>query len=79
MIPEKAEGVHFLGAYELSSQVKVARVDGFVRRRAGLRTIHSGDYGYTWRFMGSYKLGCKSPNMGYNYRYPTYNPTYNYP
>ena len=20
----------------------------------------------TWRFMGSYKWGCKSPNMGYN-------------
>ena len=29
--------------------------------------------------MGSYKWGSKSPNMGYNYSYPTYNPTYNYP
>ena len=27
----------------------------------------------TWRFMGSYKWGRKSPNMGHNYRYPTYN------
>ena len=25
--------------------------------------------------MGSYKWGYKSPNMGYNYNYPTYNPT----
>ena len=33
----------------------------------------------TWRLMGSYKWGYKSPNMGYNYSYPTYNPTYNYP
>ena len=30
----------------------------------------------TWRFMGSYKWGYKSPNM---YSYPTYNPVYNYP
>ena len=27
-----------------------------------------------WRFTGSYKWGYKSPNMGYNYSYPTYNP-----
>ena len=27
---------------------------------------------YTWRFMGSYMWGYKSPNMGYNYSYPTY-------
>ena len=33
----------------------------------------------TWRFMGTYKWGCKSPNTGYKYSYPTYNPTYNYP
>ena len=33
----------------------------------------------TWRFMGSYKWGYTSPNMGYTYSYPTYNPTYNYP
>ena len=33
----------------------------------------------TWRFMGSYKYGYKSPNRAYNYSYPTYNPTYNYP
>ena len=26
--------------------------------------------------MGSYKWGCKSPNMGYNYSFPSYNPTY---
>ena len=32
--------------------------------------------GRTWRFMGSYKWGYKSPNMGYNYSYPTYNPSY---
>ena len=30
-------------------------------------------------FRGSYKWSCKSPNIGYNYSYPTYNPTYNYP
>ena len=29
--------------------------------------------------MGSYKWGCKSPNMGYEYSYPNYNPCYNYP
>ena len=29
--------------------------------------------------MGSYKWGYKSHNMGYNYSYPTYNPTYDYP
>ena len=29
--------------------------------------------------MGSHMLGYKSPNMGYNYSYLTYNPTYNYP
>ena len=28
---------------------------------------------------GSYKWGYKSPNIGYNYSYPTYNPAYNYP
>ena len=27
----------------------------------------------TWRFMNTYKLGYKSPNMGYKYSYPTYN------
>ena len=26
----------------------------------------------TWRFMGSYKWGYTSLNMGYNYSYPTY-------
>ena len=26
--------------------------------------------------MGSYKWGYKSPNMGYNRSYPTYNPAY---
>ena len=29
--------------------------------------------------MGSYKWSYKSPKLGYNYSYPTYNPTYNYP
>ena len=29
---------------------------------------------YTWRFMGSYMGGYTSPNVGYNYSYPTYNP-----
>ena len=28
--------------------------------------------------MGRYKWGYKSPNMGYEYSYPTYIPTYNY-
>ena len=29
--------------------------------------------------MGSYKWGFQFLNMGYNYSYPTYQPTYNYP
>ena len=29
--------------------------------------------------MGSHMYGDKSPNMGYNYSYLTYNLTYNYP
>ena len=29
--------------------------------------------------MGSEKGSYKSPNMDYNYSYPTYNPTYDYP
>ena len=33
----------------------------------------------TWRFIGSYTWGYKSPNMGYKYSYPTNNPTYHYP
>ena len=33
----------------------------------------------TWRFMGSYKRGYKSPNIGYRYSYPTYNPIHSYP
>ena len=33
----------------------------------------------TWRFMGSYKWGYKSPHMSCKYNYPTYNPTYKYP
>ena len=33
----------------------------------------------TWRFVGSFKWGYKSPTMGYNYGCPTYNRTYNYP
>ena len=36
-------------------------------------------YHDTWRFRGSYKWGYKSPNMACKFRYPTYNPTYNYP
>ena len=32
-----------------------------------------------WRFTGTYQWGYKSPNMGYKYSYPTYNPIYNYP
>ena len=42
-------------------------------------------FGFTWRFanawereswgfVGSYKWGFKSPNMGHKYGYPTYNP-----
>ena len=34
---------------------------------------------YTWRFVGSSKWSYKPFNMGYNYGYPTYKPTYNYP
>ena len=33
----------------------------------------------TWRFMGSYKWGYKSTNMGDSSSYPTYSPTNNYP
>ena len=29
--------------------------------------------------MGGYEYDDESPNMGYNYSYLTYNPTYNYP
>ena len=32
----------------------------------------------TSRFMGSYNLGDKSPNIGYTHSYPAYIPTYNY-
>ena len=28
----------------------------------------------TWRLMGSYMWSYKSPNIGYNYSCPTYNP-----
>ena len=35
--------------------------------------------GLTRRFMGSYKWSYKSPNMGYKYSCPTYNPTQNKP
>ena len=35
--------------------------------------------GLTCSFMGRYKWGCKSPNLGYNQSYPAYNPTYSYP
>ena len=59
----------------------------------GLRVGRSGGYGVPfwvplkgslWGFWGlglrgSDKWGYKSPNMGYNYSCPTYNPTYNYP
>ena len=38
-----------------------------------------GPPGQSWRFMGSYKSSYKSPNMGCNCSYPTYNSTYNYP
>ena len=31
----------------------------------------------SWRFRCSYKWGYKSPNTGYKYSYPTYNPSYN--
>ena len=31
------------------------------------------------RVGGFKQWGYKSPNMGYNYSYPTYDPTYNYP
>ena len=30
--------------------------------------------GLTWRYMGAYNWGYQSPNMSYNYSYPTYNP-----
>ena len=32
-----------------------------------------------WSFMGSSTWSYKSRNISYNYSYPTYNPTYNYP
>ena len=39
-----------------------------------LLAIRAGIIGSTWRFMGSFKWGYyKSPNMGYNDGYPTYN------
>ena len=33
--------------------------------------------GSTWRFMHSYKWSYKSPNMGCNYSYSTFNPALN--
>ena len=34
----------------------------------------------TWRYMGIYKWGYKSPNSDHNHSYPKYNPTYkNFP
>ena len=50
---------------------------GFCAVRAGARTTHHGLS--TWRFMGSYKWGYKSPSMGYFYSYPASDPTYDYP
>ena len=47
--------------------------------RAGAAVVGSRGLGSTWRFMGSYKWSYKSPNMGYNYSFRTYNPTYSYP
>ena len=41
-------------------------------------TGHPSSQPSTWRFMGSYNWGDKSPNMAYKYSYPTYNPTYNW-
>ena len=37
-----------------------------------------GHFGLNVR-MGSYKWGCKPPNWGYEYSYPTSSPTYNSP
>ena len=36
----------------------------------GLRKVLWVGESDTWRFMGSYKWGFKSPNMGYNHKYP---------
>ena len=56
----------------------VAEQHSGLARRAALRRLYLV-YKPARRFMGSYKWGYKSPNMGYKYSYPTYNPTYKYP
>ena len=54
------------------------RQSGIVIARAMLKQPGTFTTALHW-FMGSYKWGYKSPNMGYKYSYPTCNPTYNYP
>ena len=44
-----------------------------------VKALTQNTYQLAWRFMGSSKWGYKSPNMGYKYRYTTYNPAYHYP
>ena len=46
------------------------------RRKAQKRGQQEKPSHLTWRFMGSYKWGSKSPNIGYNYSYPSSNPPY---
>ena len=48
----------------------------------GLGFPFKGSIGLGFRGLGvrgSYKWGYKSSNMGFQYSYPTYNPTYNHP
>ena len=66
-----ASGPHLAGAEKWLQ--RPPKAPGAACRALGCRGVPS------WRFMGTYKHGYKSPNMGCNYSYPTYNPTYNYP
>ena len=65
--------------YYTVSTIRVDQAEGLIFPKAvslKARVIRISGLESTWRFMGSYKRGCKSPTMGYNYSHPTYTPTY---
>ena len=67
----------FQGLIQYSKYVRFKCSHRIRRRKAGHAHDTTDSELATWRFMVRYIS--KSPNMGYNYSYPTYNPTYNYP
>ena len=42
-----------------------------VYQAAAVSLVSPESHGFTWRFMGSYRWGYGSPNMGYKYSYHT--------